>query len=91
MLCVVPLRPWFRGTNGRGDGQVGDHFQGVEREGLVEGELVLEVHSDPHPPAIGVRLVQLLHDPGVTQRPIYANGPANVAPLALSGFVVVDQ
>ncbi len=47
--------------------QFGDHLEGEQRQWLVEGEVVLEVHPDPDHAALVVGPVQYLDDAGIPE------------------------
>ena len=93
-------RPFQRGLDhrddvqfpfGRGLVQTRDGFQHEQAEGLVEGEVLLEVDGHPHPAPELVGLVQSLEHARRQQRAVHADGLVDMPALGRPGVVVVGQ
>ena len=68
-----------------------ERLHGEQRQRLVQGEAVLQVDRDAHPPVQFVGGGEQLHHPGLQQRPVDADRPADVATLAAARLVVLHQ
>ena len=68
-----------------------DRGQRERGQRLVEREVQLQVADQPDPPALGVRLGQLLDDARGPQRPVDGDGPQDVPALPRPRLVVVLQ
>ena len=71
--------------------EVLDRVDRPQRQWLVQGELVLQVEVDSHPAAEFVGRVGKLEQPGVDQRPIDRDRPADVMTLLAARVVILDH